>query len=271
LHADVLTLGITHYVDKVISDTLNKTMHIQIREVNSSLENIRLLEKKQIDFAIVQSDIVYQEAKKSLPNLRVIMGLYPKILAFIVRKDANISTIEELKNKKLKLAYTTDDAKALDNRIFTAFNILPSLKKVSYYQAKKDILSGDLDGFFSLQGHPNQATDTLLREHNLTLIPLYGKKFDQLKNDFPFIVKGGMPKGIYKLEEDIKSVGVKALLITTKEMNESTVYEITKTILENMDTFKEANPVYRGISKKDSLEKLILPQHKGATKAFNAF
>ncbi len=271
VHAQVLTLGVTHYADKIVADILNKTMHIQTREVNSSLVNVNLLQKNQIDFAVIQGDTAYYKAKESMPNLRVIMGLYPKMLAFIVREDTNVSSIQEIKTKKLALTFTEEDSKEIYNKIFHAFDINTSMKKMTCNQAKKEILTDAIDGFFSLQGHPNQMTDTLLREHNLSLVPLFGKKFDQLKNDFPFIIKGGMPKGIYGLEEDVKSIGVTALLVTTKEMNESTVYEITKTILENMEAFKKANPVYRGMSKKHLIEKLIIPQHKGANKAFNEF
>jgi TRAP transporter TAXI family solute receptor len=271
LYAEVLTLGITQSVDKVVADVLNQTMHIQTREVNSSQENANLLQKKQIDLAIIQGDTAYHQAKKSMPNLRAIMGLYPKMLAFIVRKDANISSIQEAKTKKLTLSFSQHDTQEIYHDIFDTFDINTSLKAITFNQAQKQTLAHTIDGFFSLQGHPNQATNTLLREHNLSLIPLFGKKFDQLKNDYPFFIKGGMPKGIYGLEEDVKSIGVKALLVTTKEMNEDTIYHITKTILENIDAFKKSNPIYRGMSKKDLVEKLVIPQHKGATKAFNAF
>ena len=258
-------------MDNVVADILNNTMHVQTREVNSSQENILLLEKQQIDFAIVQSDVAYEKAKKSMPNLRVIMALYPKMLAFVSTKEANISAIKELKKKHLKLSFVSDDTSQIYHKVFQVFDINNSLQIDSFQEVKKHILSGDIDGFFSLQGHPNQVTDALVREHNLTLVPLYGKKFDQLKNDYPFIIKGGIPKGLYGLEEDVKSIGVQALLVTTKSMDEQTIYHITKTILENIDRFKEANPVYRGMSKKHLIEKLLITQHKGATKAFNDF
>lgn len=75
----------------------------------------------------------------------------------------------------------------------------------------------------------------------------------------------------HRLENDIKSIGIKALLVTREDVNESAVQTVTKVILENIKTIKKTNFIYRGISKKSLLEGLILPQHKGASKAFNAY
>ena len=245
-------------------------MHVHTREVNTSQEVLNLLQKKQIDFAIVQGDIAYEAANTSMPNLRAITSLYPKMLAFIIKKDCNISSFKELKEKNISFSFSSYDTQHTCHKIFQTFDINASHPVQTLAQITQDMKTDKIDGFFSLLGHPNQATDALIHEHNLTLIPLFGKKFDQLKNDNSFFIKGGMPKGVYGLKEDVKSIGVKALLVTTKEMNETTVYNITKMILENMDTFKKENPIYRGISKKGLLNKIPISQHKGATKAFNA-
>ena len=75
---------------------------------------------------------------------------------------------------------------------------------------------------------------------------------------------------MYGTKEAIKSIGVKALLVTREDVNKSVVHAITNSILQNMQEIKKSNYAYRGISKKCLLEGLVIPQHKVAIKAFNA-
>ena len=250
--------------DKIITQTLHSKVSL-----NTSMHNIQALQDKKVNFAIVNSNHAYQ-IKKSMPNLRAIAALYPKMLVFITKKDAHISSISQLKEKKLRINFTSKETESLCHLLFPIFEIPSDYNVSTFKEAKKGLEDGSLDGLFSLVGHPDLDIMQLNNDLNITFIPLFGKKFDQLTSDYPYILKGGMPKGIYTgLDKDIKSIGVKALLLTREDVNESTVYTATKTILSHMQTIKKTNPIYRGISRKSLLEGLILPQHQGAIKAFN--
>ncbi len=250
--------------DKVIAQVLTKTVSL-----STSMHNIQTLQDKKVNFAIINSDDAYT-MKKSMPNLRSIAALYPKMLALITKKDANISSFSQLKEKKLHINYTCKETQSLCQLILPAFDIKSDFNTSTFADAKTKLEDGRIDGIFSLVGHPDLDIIQLNSELNITFVPLFGKKFDQLNNDHPYIVKGGIPKGIYLgLDKDIKSIGIKALLVTRKDVNESIISHITKKLLDNIKTIKTSNPIYRGISKKSLLEGLILPQHKGAKKAFN--
>ena len=250
--------------DKVITDILDKNI-----SYNTSMQNLQALMDKKIDFAIINSDDAYA-IKKSSPNLRTLVALYPKMLAFITKKGSNIPSILDLNDKK-KACYTSKGTQSLCKKIFSTWDISHKYIHVSFDEAKKQLEQGKVSGILSLEGHPNQDIEQLNKELSITFVPLYGKKFDQLKNDFPFILKGGMPKGVYQgLERDIKSIGIKALLVTREDVNEKMVQTVTQTILENIKDIKKRNFIYRGISKKTLLEGLIFPLHQGAIKAFNA-
>jgi len=156
--------------------------------------------------------------------------------------------------------------------ILSAFDINNTNIHLPFQEAKEKLKMGKLDGFFTLCGHPDKDILTLNNELNISFVPLFGKKFDQLNNDYPYFLKSGIPKNLYKnTEEDIKSLGVKALLVTREDVPEDSVYDITQILLKNIDHIQSVNPIYRGFSKKSMLEGLTIPQHKGAIKAFNAF
>ncbi len=250
--------------DEVIAQIFTKSVSL-----NTSMHNLQTLQDKKVDFAIINSDNAY-EMKESMPNLRAIAALYPKMLAFITKKDANISSFSQLKEKKLHINFTSKGTQSLCQLILPAFDIKSDFNISTFMDAKTKLEDGRLDGIFSLVGHPDSDIMQLNSELNITFIPLFGKKFDQLNNDHPYILKGGIPKDIYRgLDKDTKSIGVKSLLVTREDVNKSIVFNITKNLLNNIKTIKTSNPIYRGISKKSLLEGLILPQHKGAIKAFN--
>ncbi len=250
--------------DKVVTNILAKEATF-----DTSLHNIEALHNKKVDFAIVNSNQAYA-MKKSMPELRSIAALYPKMLAFITRKDANITSISQLKKKKLHINVTCEGTDTLCHLIFPTLNIPNDYNVSTFIQAKKELNDGNIDGLFALVGHPDSHIIQLNKELNISFVPLFGKKFDQLNTDYPYILKGGMPKGIYTgVEKDIKSIGVKTLLLTREDVNESSVFNLTNQLLDNLQTIKTKNAIYRGISKKTLLEGLVLPQHKGALKAFN--
>ena len=252
--------------DKVIADLLNKKISF-----NTSMQNIQALKDKKINFAIIHSDHAY-DMQQSTPELRSIMALYPKMLSLITKKESNITSLFDLKDVKIRACFTSEGTQSISDKIFSVCDINHDYKQLPFAEAAKKLKNGELDAIFSLVGHPNPNIEKLNDEFNITFIPLFGKKFDQLKNDYPYFVKGGFPQEIYQgLENDIKSIGIKALLVTREDVNESAVQTVTKVILENIKTIKKTNFIYRGISKKSLLEGLILPQHKGASKAFNAY
>ncbi len=262
-----MSLGVTHYADKIVTDLLQPTLHIQTESCESDIEALKLLEEKKLDFAVVTNRSAYQAYKKNMPNLRAVAALYPKMLALVTQKEFNLDA-KVLEKELAQLRYVGKNAYVT---VQDLFDLNRSEDILDFNRSKELLLAGKIKGFFTLEGHPNARTDKLLKEQNLSLVPLVGKRFDQLKNDFSYYLKGGIPKGIYGLDRDIKSIGLRTVIVTREDVNETRVYQLVKGILEHQEAFKKANPVYRGISKKHLLQKLALPQHKGAVKAFNDF
>jgi len=127
----------------------------------------------------------------------------------------------------------------------------------------------------------NGEIDFALVEPN-TLIQAYNGK-DKFKNKsyknlrsviaiYPELLFANKDRNISKII-DIKNKNssirrTKAILITSSDVDEKTVYYITKTILDNFETLKKQHPMYKNLTKKSLLEGLTIKQHKGAVKAF---
>jgi TRAP transporter TAXI family solute receptor len=260
--APLLSLWETQQIPLVTAKSNQTERLVQLHEQNLSLAIV----DNHCAYYAYKGEKVFE--KQGFSNLRSIVSLYPKVLTLIVSDKSGISNFEDIKQKSPKLATTSLTCEY----ILDLLDLHLQHNKLSITEAKRALREGKIDGFFALVAHPNREIEALYQEQHITFIPLYGKRFDQLNNDYPFILKSGIPKGLYKgLDSDIKSIAIKALLVTTKESNETVIYNLTKSLLKEMNTLKTANPIYRGISKKSLLEELSIPQHKGATKAFNDF
>lgn len=244
---------------KMMSTLLPQSEHIE--------QNISLLEHKKADFVLTNSDIAHKAYQKD-DKLRAVVALYPKVLTFITYKDSNITSFEDI--QKVLSKVTICDQSGSTQSLLSSLGVEQNLTQLDFSTTQKELKERKIKGFFTLLAHPDPKLERLHKEQNITVVPLYGKKFDQLKMRHSFILKGGIPEGLYQgIDHDIKSICIKEVLLTRADVNESRVYTLTKSLLENIQTIKKTHPIFRGISKKHLLEHLSIPQHEGAIKAFN--
>lgn len=83
---------------------VNKTrktsgIRCSVESTGGSVYNVNTIKAGELDFGIAQSDTVYQAYNgkgkfegKAIKELRSVIAIYPELLAFVVRKDAGISS-----------------------------------------------------------------------------------------------------------------------------------------------------------------------------------
>lgn len=75
------------------------------------------------------------------------------------------------------------------------------------------------------------------------------------------LLKPSTYKGV---DENINTIGVKALLLVNNKLSEKAVYYITKTLFENSDKIQYSVPVDFDMDIDNALEKIDIPIHQGA-------
>ena len=74
-----------------------------------------------------------------------------------------------------------------------------------------------------------------------------------------------IPKGTYKgQDEDVKTVGVKALLLASNKLSADSVKELTAILFKNKEKLQYTLPVDFSMDEKSSVEGVTIPFHKGA-------
>jgi len=268
-------------VCKLVNKYRAKTkIRCSVESTGGSVYNVNSVQNKELDFAIAQSDVLYQAVNgaasfknKPLKKLKSIMAIYPELLTLVTRRDANINTLKDIKNKRINLGNPGSGNESTALALFRENRIKRSdLKLAGVYEATEmpDALKENkLDGYFYMVGHPTANIKDSANAVDVKIVPLTGIKINNLIKKYPYFAKASIPGGMYLgNKKDIPTFGVKAVLFTSSEISEKKVYTIVKAVLENFDAFKKLHPAYSNISKKSLLDGLSAPLHEGAKRYY---
>jgi len=251
-----------------------------VESTGGSVYNVNTIKAGELDFGISQSDTAYQAYKgegkfkeSPVPELRSAIAIYPELLALVVSKKSGIEKITDLKGKRINMDSPGSGTSMTADVVFEAFGIkrsdLALANELKSSEGPTLLQDNNVDGYFFVAGHPTANIKDAANSVDINIVPIAGPQIDALIAKYPYYAKGTISGTFYKgVPNDVPSIGVKAVLVTSSKVKDEVVYQVVKTILDNFDKFKELHPAYKTITKESLLEGLSVPQHPGAIRAF---
>lgn len=245
-----------------------------------SVYNINSVKNGDIDFGIVQSDVLFQAAngtKKYKGNvvkkIRSVMAIYPELFTLVTNKSANIKNIMDIKGKRINLGNPGSGNEATALSLFKALKIskddLVYAGDLKAGEAPDALIDNKIDGYFYMVGHPNANIIDASNLVDVVITPIEGEEIDNFLKINPYFAKSDVPAFLYKgVDKPIPTFGVKAVLVTSSNVSDKAVYTLVKSILENFQEFKKLHPAYSNITRESLLDGLSAPLHEGAKKYF---
>ena len=249
---------------------------------NGSVANINAIAGGTLESGFSQSDVAtwaytgtgIWEGKAPVENLRAIANLYPESIHLVARADAGISSVADLKGKRVSMdepgSGTLVDAKIiLSGYGITEADIQPEFLKPD--QAADRMRDGAMDAFFFVGGYPAGAISELASQHEIKLIPISCDEAPAICEEFPFFAPDTVPGGTYEGNaDDVNTLSVGAQWVTSADQSEDLIYEITKA-LWNDNTRKQLDNGHakgKAITKETALNGVGIPLHPGAEKFY---
>ena len=128
---------------------------------------------------------------------------------------------------------------------------------------------GKIDAAFIVAGAPTTAISDLATSNEVYLVSIDDEHAATLMERCPYYTQYTIPAGTYNgLDEDVKTVTVKATLIVSADAAEDDVYELTKAIFENIDAITEGHSKGAELSLENAVDGIDVPFHAGAAKYF---
>lgn len=262
-----------------IWNTKIANMNVTAQATGASAENLRLISKGDAEFATVQNDVMDYAYRGSdmfqgqkLPNLASIGTLYPEVVQIAASKSSGIKSIGDLHGKRVSVGDAGSGVEFNAKQILEGYGItFDDIKKnnLSFKESAEGLQNGTLDACFITAGVPNAALQELAFTAGLILIPVNGAEADSICNKYSFYTKTVIPAGTYKgTDVDTEALAIKATLAVSASLDENTVYEMTKTLFENLGELGAAHAKGKEVSAKAAVTGISVPFHPGAAKYF---
>ena len=262
-----------------IWNTKIENMNVTAQATGASAENLRLINKGEAEYAIVQNDVMDYAyngtdlfAGEKLANIMTIGTLYPEVVQIAVSKDSGIKSIADFKGKRISVGDAGSGVEFNAKQIMEGYGLtFDDIKKsnLSFKESAEGIQNGTLDGCFVTAGVPNAALQELAFTAGLTLVPVDGEAAKKICEKYGYYTQTTIPGGTYKgTDDDTPALAIKATLAVSSKLDDQTVYEMTKALFENLDELATAHAKGKEVSAKAAVTGVSVPFHPGAKKYF---
>ena len=262
-----------------IWNTKIENMNVTAQATGASAENLRLINKGEAEYAIVQNDVMDYAyngtdlfAGEKLANIMTIGTLYPEVVQIAVSKDSGIKSIADFKGKRISVGDAGSGVEFNAKQIMEGYGLtFDDIKKsnLSFKESAEGIQNGTLDGCFVTAGVPNAALQELAFTAGLTLVPVDGDAAKKICEKYGYYTQTTIPGGTYKgTDDDTPALAIKATLAVSSKLDDQTVYQMTKALFENLDELATAHAKGKEVSAKAAVTGVSVPFHPGAKKYF---
>ncbi|MGR2737162.1 TAXI family TRAP transporter solute-binding subunit [Billgrantia sp. Q4P2] len=275
-------VGIYYPVGGATAQIINQAdvgLRATVEATGGSAFNARALAAGELDLAIAQSDVVYQayhgEAGfegEAVDQLRTVMGLHAEPLHLVCSRESGITEVRDIAGKRVNIGnpgsgirFTVEQAlQALEIGLddFEPFS-LTAPEGVDFLRDRR------VDCFFYTIGIGGAALQDISTTQDVVFVPMDDAVLEALVAEHPYYAFTEVPAGTYRgQEEDITLFGVKALFVTTTDLDEEVAYNVTKAVLDNLEDFTRIHPALNLLTAEDFLSGLGAPLHPGAERAY---
>jgi len=256
-----------------------ENMNVTAQSTGASVENLKLIGKKEAELAIVQNDMTdyayngteaFKDAK--IDNVRAIATLYPEVIQIVASADSGIVNLADVKGKKFSVGAPGSGVEANARQILDVMGMTYndfSANYLSFSESADSLKDKHIDGFLFMSGIPNAAIQDTATTSNLTFVSIPDNVIKDLTTKYPFFTEFTIPAGTYKGQNaDVKTVAAKATLVVGAEVSEDVVYKLTKALFENQAELATAHAKGKELKLEDAVQGISVPFHPGAEKYF---
>ncbi|WP_338061758.1 TAXI family TRAP transporter solute-binding subunit [Vibrio neptunius] len=283
--------GGTFYPVGVALATLSKVklapkQHFSLAAISSagSGENIKLLNDNQAQFAILQGLYgawAWQGAgpyKSSQTQLRSVSMLWQNVEHFIVRSDiaqtGTISDLEKLQGKKFSIGKKSSGTENSGRQIMQSLAINPEEFKLAfmgYGGSASALQNGTIDGMNTPAGVPVGAVTQAFAAlgNDIQILSFTDEQIKQANREYDIWTKYEIPANTYpSLDKPITTIAQPNFLAVRDDIPEEDVYQLTKTIYENLPFLQGIHKATKAMALEKSTSGLPVPLHPGAARYY---
>lgn len=251
-------------------------------------ENIELLSRGHVDFAIVPSLMGFQARTGTEPfsdvgpqqDLRAVAMLVPTYFQAVLRSSAvrsgTVEDLFQLEDQRLKLGLDEAEAGGVAKFLFQQLGasdrfdelLSDSQNTVSAFRA------GEIDALISTGNLPNMEIVELVETagDDIRLLGVTDQQREQADEGFGLLEPAALPAETYPLQDEaVQILALPVFLATREDVDEEVVYQVAKIMFEQIGFLRTIHPAMKSLDFETAIDNLPVPLHPGAARYYRDF
>ena len=251
------------------------------QSTRGSVENVMGIADGTLESGLSQADISYWAYNGKgafaqtgpIKKLRAVANLFPEAVHVVVRRNAGISSLADLRGKRVSLDREGSGTRVDALLILKAFGLAPGdfkAEALSAGEAADRLRAGELDAFVMVVGTPANALVGLAEDSLITLLPIAGPEAEELREKYPFFHEDRIESGTYFNVPSVATLSVGAQWLVSADLSEELVFGITRALWHDNTRrlLDNGHPKGKAIQRVSALNGLVVPLHPGARRYY---
>ena len=275
--------GAFFLVGSALADVLDRHHRAEGWRVNTeatkgSQENLRRLERGELDLALSNSAITYFAVRgggawEQPTSTRALLTLAPNVAFFVAPRSAGIASIADLRGRRVVIGPAGAGFEAFVGPILEAHGLAYDDLDVLHapQAAAVDMLAdGSVAAAFLGGAVPTPSIEQAASTQDLVFIPFDPAVRDSLIERYSFFRPAVVPAGTYAGQDDelaVLDVG-SMHLVAAAALDDDTAYQVVRTLYENRAEVAERHPAGRAINPGNVVRDTGTEFHPGAVRYY---
>jgi hypothetical protein len=263
-------------------DTSRHGLRCSEEPSSGSVENIESLRRGRLDIGIVPSDVLADAVAgqgsfsswRSTTELRILFAGPEEMLTVVARKELGIRTVAEVRGTRINIGNPGSRQRANIDRVMAILGLrrgdFMDVRELSAAEQNRAFCVKELDVIVYSVGHPNGLIQDVTRTCHGILVDVSGPAIDRMLSEYREYERAVIPGGTYSDNPaDVRTFGVRAVVVTSPRVSETIAYEITRAVFDNFDAFRRLHPAFEGLSTAEMVHASgRAPVHPGAMRYY---
>jgi uncharacterized protein len=250
----------------------------QVQSTKASVENLNLIQQGKGELALALGDSVKlawegnEDAgfKSKLDKLRGVAAVYPNYIQIVASKDSGVTDLASLKGKALSVGAPKSGTELNARAIFAAagmsYDDLSKTEYLPFAESVELIKNRQLDATLQSAGLGVASIKDLSTSIDVTMVEIPADVVAKL--GAPYITTT-IPAGTYQgQDKDVATIAVVNFLVTSADVSDEMVYQMTKNLFENLPELEAAHKAASNIKLENALNGMPVPLHPGAERYY---
>ena len=250
-----------------------------VQATKASVENLNLLQAGRGELAFALGDSVadawngVEDAgfKAPLKKLRAIAGTYPNYIQIVASKESGITTLADLKGKRISVGApksgTELNARAIFKAAGLSYEDMGKVEFLPYAESVELIKNRQLDATLQSSGLGMAAIRDLAATLPINFVAIPVEITAKIDN--AAYQAASIPAGTYDGQDsDVPTVAITNILVSHEGVSDEVAYQMTKLMFDNLERLGNAHSAAKDIKLEGAAKGLPIPLHPGAERFY---